>query len=373
MKRRLLLTLISIIMYTIVFISPYESSFAGTSSTITNVSPTWIDTHIENDAQTGCGFIEWARYTAPFGDKIVRFTDDDSHEMRSGSGNRVSGTITIQIVGGSTGQIYSSVDHIVSGDDSGDYSIGYFPTINCNDTYLSIKVKQNLTYNNSGIRYCTLTAGGGGAYWDGVTLYTVDQYLSDSSYYAQLAAQNAANALTAANAASTNATSAQSAANSANTNAINAYNSVSNANGSAITAVRDASGTVLSEARQAKTNSFNSYNQAVAANTKLDNLSNTINNIQNSIDNDTTAPVVRLKTLSGAFATSGNTIKAVVNASDNFSTSFNYSLDGVTCQPLPQDGVVNLSVSYIGDNHITVWVMDEAGNTGRDSITIRKL
>lgn len=137
------------------------------------------------------------------------------------------------------------------------------------------------------------------------------------------------------------------------------YEAVEDPNGNTITAVRDNNGTVLDASR--------------SANEKIDTLQTTVNNIQNTLGNDTTSPVVKVKTVSGAWATSGSSIRAVINASDNVSTVFEYSLDGTDYQPLPSDGVIVLPVSTSGSNLITVWVKDEAGNVGRDSITIRKL
>ncbi|KJS64258.1 MAG: hypothetical protein JL50_21650 [Peptococcaceae bacterium BICA1-7] len=145
-----------------------------------------------------------------------------------------------------------------------------------------------------------------------------------------------------------------------------AYGAVEDANGNTINAVRDTSGTVLEASRSA-------YNEANTANTKIDNLQTTVNNIQNTLGSDTTSPVVKIRTASGAAATSGNTIRVVVSASDNVSTEFDYSLDGTGYQPLPSDGVILMPVDSPGPNLITVWVKDEAGNIGRESITIRKL
>lgn len=201
-------------------------------------------------------------------------------------------------------------------------------------------------------------------------------------------AVNAANAAkSSADTAASNAATASTAANTASTRALNAYNSVYNANGNTITAVRDGSGTVLSEARQAKTNAsnagtyasqastnaLNAYNTAQTVNTKIDSLSTAVTNIQNNIGLDTSPPVVQIATVSGALATSGNSISAVVNVSDNVSTAFEYSLNGTVYQSLPANGVVSLPISAPGANLITVWVKDGAGNVGRNSITIRKL
>lgn len=245
----------------------------------------------------------------------------------------------------------------------------------------------------------------------------------------------------------------------ANASAINAYNAVNNVNGNTITAVRDADGTVLSEARQAKTsaqdasaNAQNAYNTAQTVNTKVDALANAITDIDTAIvgvngDNslivsavrgpggtvldvsqnaygavedangntinavrdsggtvldasrtardasqeavtkidtlqttvnnymsaDTTPPVITLGTVSGAMATSGSSIQAFIDVSDNLSTSFTYSFDGIDYSILPEDGTISLPVSAPGINRITVWVKDEAGNYSRKSISIRKL
>jgi len=174
-------------------------------------------------------------------------------------------------------------------------------------------------------------------------------------------AANAANtaagqAATAANNAKTAADSAKTSADTAAANAQSALNAVSNANGSTVTAVRDASGTVLDASRSAVQ--------------KIDTLQATVNNY---LAADTSPPIIKLSTVSGALATSGSHIRAVVNASDNVSTAFWYSLDGIVYQPLPADGGISLPVYFSGNNLITVWVKDEAGNVGRDSITIRKL
>lgn len=123
----------------------------------------------------------------------------------------------------------------------------------------------------------------------------------------------------------------------------------------------------------ASTNAINAYNEAHSANTKLDDMQVSVTNIQNNMGADTTPPEVTIRTVSGALATSANHLRAVVNASDNVSTTFGYSLDGTVYQPLPADGVINLPVNLSGNNLVTVWVKDEAGNVGRDSITIRKL
>ncbi|HBV98028.1 MAG: hypothetical protein JL50_01025 [Peptococcaceae bacterium BICA1-7] len=172
------------------------------------------------------------------------------------------------------------------------------------------------------------------------------------------------------------------------TNRVNTVISdVSNGYGNTITAVRDASGTVLSEARQAKTNSqnastyasqastnaLNAYNTAQTVSAKIDALATAITNIQNNMGADTSPPVIDLKTVSGARATSGNSIKIVVEVSDNISNTFTYSLNDSSYQPLPVDRVVTVPVCGFGSVPINVWVKDEAGNKSTDVIFIRKL
>lgn len=180
-------------------------------------------------------------------------------------------------------------------------------------------------------------------------------------------------AVNAANAASI-------AASNAATNASNAYNSVNNSNGNTITAVRDASGTVLSEARQAKTNSqnastnaLNAYNTTQTVNTKIDSLSTAVTNIQNNMGADISPPVVNLTTVSGASATSGNSIKIVVGVSDNISNTFTYSLNDSTYQPLTAGRIITAPLNGTGFIPINVFVKDQAGNMGMDCIVIRKI
>ena len=134
---------------------------------------------------------------------------------------------------------------------------------------------------------------------------------------------------------------------------------VNNSTGDTITAVRDTTGTVLQEARQTRT--------------MLNSLQTTITNIQNNLGTDTTPPTIKLKTASGAMATSGGSIQAVLDISDNKSSVFTYSLDGVNYSSLPLNKVISLPVSSPGANMINVWVKDEARNVCSTSITIRKI
>lgn len=182
---------------------------------------------------------------------------------------------------------------------------------------------------------------------------------NNASSYAQQASTNASNAYNAASSASTYAQQAKTSADTAAANASNAYNAVSNVNGNTVTAVRDVDGTVLGVARQASA--------------KLDTMQTSISNIQNSIGADTTPPSVKLRTVSGAMATSGATIQAVLDISDNTNSSFTYSLDGAAYAAVPVNRIIFLPVNTPGPNTIPVWVKDQAGNVGMASITIRKL
>lgn len=212
--------------------------------------------------------------------------------------------------------------------------------------------------------------GTGGTTIKGMSTVNINLLRNTPGTFTGYSLKTAADAANAANIAAgqarTAANNAVTAASTASTRATNALNAVSDLNGNTITAVRDASGTVLEASRSA-------YNEANTANTKIDYLQTTVNNIENVLGQDSAAPVVKLRTVSGAMATSGNSIQAVISASDNVSTVFDYSLDGIGYQPLSPDGVVDLPINNSGKNLITVWVRDAADNTGRESITIRKL
>lgn len=205
-------------------------------------------------------------------------------------------------------------------------------------------------------------------------------YWSYSGYnQAASANTNAANAASwtwdssTSKSAATLAREARDSASTASSNASSAYSAVNNANGNTITAVRDAGGTVLEEARQSKTNALNAYNKAVEANNKIENMQSQITNIENKLGIDISPPAVRIRTVSGAAATSGNSIQGVLEISDNASSNFIYSLDGTTYSAVPINKIVSLPVNNPGSNVITVLVKDQAGNIGSSSITIRRL
>lgn len=159
------------------------------------------------------------------------------------------------------------------------------------------------------------------------------------------------------------------------TSAMNAANSAKASADTAVTYTWDSttSKSAATLAREARENAGTAYNEAHTANVKLDNIQNSITNIQNNMNSgDITPPTLKIRTVSGAVATSGNYIQAVLDVSDNASTTFTYSLDGITYQAVPANKLINLSVNHSGSNVILVWVKDQAGNVGTTSITIRK-
>ncbi|MCL4440495.1 MAG: hypothetical protein M1609_07875 [Firmicutes bacterium] len=174
---------------------------------------------------------------------------------------------------------------------------------------------------------------------------------------ANTAAINASNAHNAANAA-------KSSADTAAINASNAYQAASSASTYTWDTVTSKSAATLS--REAR-------DQAQTANNKLDLISASITNIEKNMGGDVTPPLVRVRTATGATATSGSSIQAVLDVSDNVSSSFTYSLDNVSYAPVPSSRVIFLPVAAPGPNIIQVSVKDEAGNMGAASITIRKL
>lgn len=95
-----------------------------------------------------------------------------------------------------------------------------------------------------------------------------------------------------------------------------------------------------------------------------------VTNIQNS---DTLPPTIDVQTVSGARATSASSIQAIVTVTDNRPGPYTYSINGGSYNALPSDGRITLPVSSPGNNSITVYVKDVAGNVGSKTIVIRKL
>jgi len=243
---------------------------------------------------------------------------------------------------------------------------GSFAGLSVADAYnAATTASSNTTYGGYSTGYWS--------YYANSNASTASSNASTAATNANTAATNALNAKTSADNAKTAADNAKASADTAATNASNSYNAVNNVNGNTVTAVRDATSTALAEARQSKTNALNAYNEAHTANTKIDSLQTSITTIQNNLGGDTTPPVPRLRTVSGAVATSGGSIQAVLDISDNISSTFTYSLDGTLYVPVPINKEISLPVTNFGPNVISAWVKDQAGNVGTTSITIRKI
>ena len=173
--------------------------------------------------------------------------------------------------------------------------------------------------------------------------------------------------------AKTAAEEAKNAANEANTNASAAKTSADAARASADTGASRAwySGKYGgSQESVADVAGYIRNQQLPGIDTKINNLQTSITNLQNS---DTLPPVVDVQTVSGARATSGSSIQAIVTVTDNRPGPYTYSINGGSYSALPADGRVTLPVTIAGNNTITVYVKDVAGNIGSKTIVIRKL
>ncbi|MCS5697358.1 hypothetical protein NZJ93_14885, partial [Desulfofundulus thermocisternus] len=160
----------------------------------------------------------------------------------------------------------------------------------------------------------------------------------------------------AANVAATNAQNAYNAANSAAINAQNAYNAANTAKSSADTAasrVWDSS-----EGKSAATLAKEARDKANEAITAVNNMQTIITDIKNTVTTDNVPPSVEVKTLSGATATSGSSIRLVIAASDNKSANLNYNVNGGAYSPLPADGKVSVPLTSPGPNTIVIGVQD---------------
>lgn len=177
------------------------------------------------------------------------------------------------------------------------------------------------------------------------------------------------------------AVNAYNAANSANISAQGAKTSADTASARSQTAINqtiDAGTSAANWAHQAydKSNiaavdtNYIRNTELPAIETKINNLQVAVTNIQNS---DILPPIVDVQTISGARATSGSSIQAVVTVTDNRPGPFVYSINGGAYINLPADGRIYLSISSQGNNSITLSVKDVAGNVGTKTIIIRKL
>lgn len=176
---------------------------------------------------------------------------------------------------------------------------------------------------------------------------------------ANLAATNASNAATASNNAKSAADAAKISADTAASRAQTTINQTwyGGKYGGTTESTADIAGYIRNT-------------QLPSIDTKINNLQTSVTNIQNS---DTMPPVVDVQTVSGARATSGSSIQAVVTVTDNRPGPYTYSINGGSYNTLPSDGKVSLPITVPGNNVITVYGKDVAGNIGSKTIVIRKL
>ncbi|MFZ5643867.1 MAG: hypothetical protein ACOY46_09785 [Bacillota bacterium] len=343
--------LLSLILITLICLWLFEGlAFSGTTTTLYNQTPTGLNfgTYIgHSDSWQQIGY-----FSAPMGSKIVTLGIPTLY-FQDGVGDNHTGTVSLQVKD-ENNIVYAESTITLSGTRNW-YWIS-LPNVSSNSQtlYLLVKNKAYAYYwwwDNPYVPL-SLTYYNTGSCWNSFTVDLVDRSTADAAYYSKEASTNAVNAYNAANNASTVATSA--------------YNAVTNISGNTIDAVRDASGTALSEARRAR-------EAAESVASEVYDLGTAVTNIQNNMGADISPPIVRLSTLSGARATSGVSVNAIVSVSDNISSLFTYSLDGINYQPLPANRMITLPVNMPGSNLINVWVKDERGNVASEFIVIRRL
>lgn len=207
------------------------------------------------------------------------------------------------------------------------------------------------------------------SFWLGATLTQIYNESQNSNQKAEASRQAAVDAKTSADAAKTAAQTASTnsslAASNAQTAADRSY--YAGKYGGNSESVADISGYMRNTQLPEISSKADGIQNAVNA------VNNTVTSINNTISADSTAPMVSVRTLTGAQATSGSSINMVVSASDNKSAILTYSINGGAYQALPGDGIINVPISSPGPNTITVRVKDEAGNTGLATIVIRKI
>ena len=154
--------------------------------------------------------------------------------------------------------------------------------------------------------------------------------------------------------------------------AVNAANDAKSSADAAKNAASTASSRVWdsTESKSAATLAKEARDKAVELETEINNLKTVINNFSGE---DITPPSVKVETVSGARATSSNSIKVLVLVTDAQPGPFQYSIDDGSYAVLPSDGVISLPVSNYGNNRSKINVKDAAGNIGKDTIMIRRL
>ena len=112
-------------------------------------------------------------------------------------------------------------------------------------------------------------------------------------------------------------------------------------------------------------------------NTQLPGLENKINNLESTINNlqaVSLPPSVKLQTVSGARATSGSQIQAIVNITSSVTGPYSVKVNGTSQGNIQPGGTITLSMSPTpGPQAFNVEVIDSEGNIGSDTIVIRKL
>ncbi|AEG61955.1 hypothetical protein [Desulforamulus ruminis] len=227
----------------------------------------------------------------------------------------------------------------------------------------------DFTVDSSGIVWA-INGKQAAAYIEGAWLTDTDGF---SSKLIEAAKKSADAAKVSADAAAANTGAAVTAAQGAKASADTAASRAQ----TAVNQTVDAGTSAASWAHQ----SYDKANQAsqdatYIRNTQLPSLETKLNNLQVSVTNiqnsDTMPPTVEIQTVSGARATSGSSIQAIVTVTDNRPGPYTYSINGGSYSTLPDDGRITLPVYSSGNNSITVSVQDAAGNVGSKTIVIRK-
>lgn len=97
-----------------------------------------------------------------------------------------------------------------------------------------------------------------------------------------------------------------------------------------------------------------------------------VDRVYEIVSADMLPPVLDLDTVSGARATSASSITLLLNASDNVSTTFTYSINGGEYEALSDDGRVSTEL-LTGMNNIVVRVKDQSGNIAQRTIKVWKM
>lgn len=219
---------------------------------------------------------------------------------------------------------------------------------------------EDLTVDDSGIVWAVDYSGSKkvAAYIEGIWVTDTNEF---SAKLAEAAKKSADEAVSEARQARISADAAKASADTAASNAASAKSSAD----TAASRVWDSS-----EGKSAATLAKEARDKANEALTAVNNMQTIITDIKNTVTTDNVPPSIEVKTLSGATATSGSSIRLVIAASDNKSANLNYNVNGGAYSPLPADGKVDVPLTSPGPNTIVIGVQDEAGNVATKAITI---